>query len=530
MTSPPADVGTASVARPSRTSLANGDALIVAFVALALALAADPRGNFPLNDDWAYAHSVQWLLAEHRIRLSDWAAMNLLPQTLAGGVVAMLAGFSFESLRHLTQLVSVGVAVLALWWFRAVGLGRPASCVATLTLVAMPCWLPLAESFMTDLYAIAFALPAATLFVQALRAPTRKRIALATLLAALGMLQRQVVLVVPLAFGVAWIAAWFLAPPPTRTSPARRLATAVVPVLVVVAVEFAYRAYLASGPGIPSAQRVIHERVLDAIARTIDNDGGYYRHWVVSNAFAIAAYIALFAAPFALWHGTRGRPARAGLLLVAAIAVLAMALTGFWPPWRGNHVVDAAGIGPFTLYDAQPRGLFPLDRSAGPFWIGVGVLAASGFAALCRVGWVALRAVAARRDDTPLLVFLVTMTVAYVAPFVLTDFTDRYLLFVLPFVLALIAIAEPPGAGLPRRALAIVVIIAALVIEALAVHDYFAWNRARWDAIRDAQAQGATPSTLDGGFEYNGYFGYEARLRTREDRQRDAVGERRGRA
>ncbi|HWC45366.1 MAG TPA: hypothetical protein VG868_04560, partial [Casimicrobiaceae bacterium] len=151
------------------------------------------------------------------------------------------------------------------------------------------------------------------------------------------------------------------------------------------------------------------------------------------------------------------------------------------------------------------------DRSAGPFWIGVGVLAASGFAALCRVGWVALRAVAARRDDTPLLVFLVTMTVAYVAPFVLTDFTDRYLLFVLPFVLALIAIAEPPGAGLPRRALAIVVIIAALVIEALAVHDYFAWNRARWDAIRDAQAQGATPSTLDGGFEYNGYFGYEAR-------------------
>lgn len=31
-----------------------------------------PAGNFPTNDDWAYAHSVQWLLTEHRIRLSDW--------------------------------------------------------------------------------------------------------------------------------------------------------------------------------------------------------------------------------------------------------------------------------------------------------------------------------------------------------------------------------------------------------------------------------------------------------------------------
>jgi hypothetical protein len=65
---------------------------IIVLVQIAALLAADPRGNFPLNDDWAYAHSVRWLLDEHRIRLSDWIAMNLLPQTLLGSAVAAIAG------------------------------------------------------------------------------------------------------------------------------------------------------------------------------------------------------------------------------------------------------------------------------------------------------------------------------------------------------------------------------------------------------------------------------------------------------
>ena len=42
------------------------------------------------------------LFDEHRIRLSDWIAMNLLPQTLMGGAAAAIVGYSFAALRHLT--------------------------------------------------------------------------------------------------------------------------------------------------------------------------------------------------------------------------------------------------------------------------------------------------------------------------------------------------------------------------------------------------------------------------------------------
>ena len=45
-------------------------ALLLA-VQLVVAAVVEPHGEFPIDDDWAYAHSVRWLLDEHRIRLSD---------------------------------------------------------------------------------------------------------------------------------------------------------------------------------------------------------------------------------------------------------------------------------------------------------------------------------------------------------------------------------------------------------------------------------------------------------------------------
>jgi len=496
----------AAVAAPTAGVAERHAVLVVAAVALVLSALVDPRGEFPVNDDWAYAHSVQWLLAEHRIRLSDWIAMNLLPQTLIGGAAAQIAGFSFSLLRHVTQLVSIAVAVLTLRWFLATGLTRRDALVATLTVVAMPCWLPLANSFMTDLYAMLFALPAATLFYRALRQPTPALIAVATVLAAIGMLQRQVVAVVPAAFLVAWLAA------NRRWRPAT-LATGVLPLTVVLAAELAYQTWLAHGPGVPEAQQYAHGRVLPALAKIARNEGGWYRNWAVSNLLSIFAYLGLFVAPWAMWRGVSlQRPARWGVVALAVGIAVAMALTGLWPPWREHHLIDAAGIGPFVLYDAQPRGLAPLDRSPGVLWRIAGVGAALGIAALCRTALVVLRGQAAgvARDAGERL-FLLALVGAYLTPFVVTDYIDRYLLFVLPFVLALMAHGEPGSPSILVRGVALAWLGVALALGTMATHDYFAWNRARWDAIHAAEGLGATPATLDGGFEYNAYHRFESR-------------------
>ncbi|MEP7182087.1 MAG: hypothetical protein ABI886_07870 [Betaproteobacteria bacterium] len=482
--------------------------LVVAAVALLSTLVVDARGEFPVNDDWAYAHSVQWLLAEHRIRLSDWIAMNLLPQTLAGGAVTLVAGFSFTALRHLTQAVAVGVALLTFHWFVATGLTRRDAMVAALVVIAMPCWPVLANTFMTDLYVLLFALPAAALFFRALRQPTATMLALATLLAAVAMLQRQVAAVIPAAFLVAWLAA-------NRPWRWRTVAIGVAPLAAVLAVELAYHAYLAQGPGVPEAQQYLQGRVLPALGKIVDNEGGFYRGWVVGNLGSIAAWLGVFAAPWVLWLGLpRARSARAGVLVLAALLVAATFATGLWPPYRDHNVIDAAGIGPFVLYDGQPRGLAPLDRSPGLLWRVAGVAAAFGLAALLRTLLVTLRTVT--RDasgDRGERLFLLAMIGGYVAPFIVTDYIDRYLLFVLPFVLALVARGEPQHSGPLARGIALAWIAGVLALSAMATHDYFAWNRARWAAIHAAEALGATPATLDGGFEYNAYHRFEEKPR-----------------
>jgi hypothetical protein len=60
---------------------------------------------------------------------------------------------------------------------------------------------------------------------------------------------------------------------------------------------------------------------------------------------------------------------------------------------------------------------------------------------------------------------------------------------------------------------AIAWIALSLCIGAMATRDYFIWNRARWDLIGQAERLGATPETLDGGFEYDGLKRYETKPR-----------------
>jgi hypothetical protein len=479
--------------------------LIVVAVQVAILALSRASGDFPINDDWAFAHSVRWLLDEHRIRLSDWIAMNLLPQTLLGAGASALLGFSFLTLRHVTQLASVVVALALLHWFVAVGLARRDALIASLVVMAMPCWPVLSNSFMTDTYGMLFAVPAATLFLRTLRAPSAGTLAAATLLAAAGVLQRQVVLVVPAAFLVAWLAA----NRPWRT---RTLAIGVVPIGVAVAVELAYHTYLALGPGVPEGQQYIQGRVLPALFKTLVNEDRY-AVWVASNITTLAGYLGLFIAPWALWCGalTRGRE-RWALLAAAGLAAFMLAI-GWLPPFRDHNVLDAAGIGPHLLYDSWPSAPAAFDRSAGVLWRCAAVAAAYGMFVLVATTVRSVQAIArGAADDRVERLYLLALLGAYLLPFALTDYSDRYLLFVLPYALALVARCWTGPTGKVRIAAAIWIALA-LILGVAATHDYFAWNRARWDAIHAAEQFGATPDTLDGGFEYNAYYRFEIKPR-----------------
>jgi hypothetical protein len=212
--------------------------------------------------------------------------------------------------------------------------------------------------------------------------------------------------------------------------------------------------------------------------------------------------------------------------------------SGHLAPFHPDNVLDAAGIGPFTLYDALPRGLFQPDRAPGIVWPVATGVAAFGAMGLVVLALVTVRAVSRARaaPESPSFgprvatrwqLVLALAVLGQLAPFALTDYFDRYLLPVVPLLCALWALAWPrahahgsagatPEAGSAPRtapvrvrqigmALGAVWLVLSGAFAAFATHDYFAWNRARAAAIAAAERRGATPETLDGGYEYNGY-------------------------
>ena len=126
----------------------------------------------------------------------------------------------------------------------------------------------------------------------------------------------------------------------------------------------------------------------------------------------------------------------------------------------------------------------------------------------------AARAAAPRRSSIA-LVLATAATYCVVVSSI--DVFDRYLLFLVPFALALLATAvraqpaKPPAlAWVVGGALA----LGSLLWSVGATQEYLDWNRARWRAIAYlARDLGAGREQIDGGYEYGGWLNFDARFR-----------------
>lgn len=458
--------------------------LLLAFVPAALCAvllaAADPRGDFPLNDDFQYADSVFGLLRGTGLRLSPMAYASQVSHILPAVLPAWLFGPGDWVLRLWTMALGCLGAAAAALMARRFGAAAGAAILAGAVLACDPLHLAMSASFHMEVTLMLFVTASAWLFLEHLE--TRSAAALAGAGLALGAaaLTRQTALLA--AVGMAAVLAG------SGRLGRREAAALFLPPALMLG---AWSAWF----------HLVHGPTWAALS--------VRPAWPSSPPAVLAALRRL------------GDAAQTAALLLAPASLAGFrALRRLPRPGRGESA--ALGLVLLFAFDGWTRGGMPLMTNTLSR-IGLGVVTIGGPAAK-EAGWWGSAALWRAADAAALLSLLSLVRLMWrrpgavpeagraralcalaaapvLAAAVLGENYDRYLLAWLPCAAAA-AVWSCGAACRPAWGLAAALVMGAG--SAAGLRDYFAWNRARWEAGLRAVARGAPPEKVANGFDWDG--------------------------
>lgn len=489
----------------SRYSDLSAVLLLIAVWILAV-LAVDPIGNFPLNDDWAYASAVRALVQQGEIRLSGWTATNLIAQLLWGALFCLPFGFSFTALRVSTLVLAV-LGVLATYGLLREAQAKPGTAlIGAATLAFAPIYFALSFTFMTDVPFTAVATLSSWLLLRGLRRGGRTEIIAGLALAMTAILIRQIGLAIPIAFALAYVI--------KRGFGFRRVIEAITPITAGFAVQTAYQGWLHWLDRVPptfGAQIATIRTQLSLPWPTIIGDAAtIFFYFLVYTGFLLLPFLIVV---YRADSGRRERIVYLGAAGASAVVTVILAADRVLMPLHGN-VLSKAGIGPSDL--ASSPALFRLLMTFlaffGAFLQVPGLIRGSSIESFAsrRAGFGAQR--------PHVLAFALAIIAIEFAPMPFLGlgphgFYDRYLIVLLPWLMVILAGCDfaPPSS---RRRAAWVTGVAALVSMTAfsigATHDYMAMHRTHWAALDDTMRRyHVGPESIDGGFEFNAWYLYD---------------------
>jgi hypothetical protein len=447
--------------------------ILASAAAWAILFAALPpeRQNFPLDDDWAYARGAVKFAETHRVDYSHWAAMPQLGQWLWAYPFITTFGPTHIVLRVSTILLSwLGLCAFC-DLLAHLGVGRGPAALASTALALNPLFFLLQGTFMTDVPALSFALIALAFYFRALIRGEARWLVPATAVAILAVSTRQNTVVAPLVAGLL-----LLQRPMFRYRPLW-LGSVCLPLAAAVAIQYWFRQrpdVLIVDPHLPAPYALV------------------LFPFLICHFFGLASLPLL---PVGRWSFSWQRYA------VLAICMVAGAI--YWKVFEGY--LPFQGLFPYANNLLTPRGAFwakDLMRGDRPVLAGTGIRLLFTIAG-CLAGAVWGVRFLARCGETsdPLLWF----SLGQIPLILLAPLFDRYLLFLLPGALYFATPRKDGSAWSWAGALGALAILSALSVGLM--HDWLAWNSARWALGRRAiDEKHISAQDIEGGFEWDGTY------------------------
>jgi len=569
--------------------------MIICIVWMLIYVMIDHRGEFPLIDDWAYAHGVSGLLFDGVLKISDWVAMTQISHLFMGYGWSLVFGYSLEQLREMTLLISF-LGSFGMYWltgyftsdwrFRLVG---------TLVVVVNPIWLYLSHTFMTD---IPFTVLFLILIGVIVNRTERYRVGSAAhrlegqhvptgswTVSGMLILVGSVVLVLMRQTGLGLGFSFLLWVLLMSKDMRRRL---LVPALVLVGVQVLALVGYEWGMGAADALSTRYHGA-SSLGWILDRPW-----WLVRAGYYVLIqlqYVGLFLLPllpFVWWRwrvdGMRGYAN--WVYVAAAVVVLGVGVAvggdilmnprythlmqydtvghvmtidftyerlefgrNLYPLWVVLHALGmvqlflllVVGSASWTTYSAHVREWStvpeqPYVRSRGPAFV-------RGLRALWQQGAARTEQRGTAGFDAP-VVWILLILAGYTVFISIGQFVfDRYVMLQLPLaVLVTLSVlktehredreaygttgskrpslsmesADQQGENwaiaqrdrsIGNRGIVVSVVFLSLsfMFATIGTHDSFEWNRVRFDAIEELEAQGISPHQIDGGAEYNSW-------------------------
>lgn len=486
--------------------------LMLTGIWVSLVLLVDPRGNFPMLDDWSYGRSVKHLLEHGVLRYDGWNAPTLFLQVLYGAAFAWPSGFSFETLRLSTLVAGLAGGIGTFLLLREAAATRVVALTGSLALMLSPSYFQHSFTFMTDVPFTALVVFSSLFFLRALRTGSVRSIAMGSVLACCATLVRQPGIMIPVAFGIATLA--------TNPFSARLLARATVPGLAATATYLAYSAvikHLEMEPvllGTSQGILLAYFQGRDLLPGTL---------WLLNRARIVFADVSLMILPLLIVLGgyAASRRWRAGHLL--AVLALALALVFALSIGLGASDLPYKVLSPMPLVMVGQADWGPSDEHhrlrPALVWTQLAAVSLMAFVLMSRaIRDSAKPAGRTLQFDRAGAIFGSCASALLMAPFLFSHLYERYLIPVIPVAMvALACLAKPQAAGVRRAWNRSTVVMAALTLLGFGMlsvafaHDNLLWNRLRWQAVDVLVDQmKVDPAAIDGGLSVSGWYLFPA--------------------
>lgn len=474
--------------------------LILFILPLICILLVDPRGEFPLNDDWAYTLAAKYFAETSHLALSTHGAMSLVWQVIYSGGLLKILGFSFTSLRILTLVIAMLNNQIFFSIFNKLSKNSTLSLIAVLAVFFNPIYFNMAFTFMTEVHFLFW-------FGLSIWCILNEKFWLASLFAALSFLIRQHGILIPVAQILALLYLKFKEGRLTYIKEFLQI------LLLPLVAFFIYQYWSNHIHGVaPSYLRKFE----------LLKDFGAVQFGL--NFFGSLSYLSWFLFPIILIYSWENLQRRKWLISIVAVAFTCIIIQKLLPqnfgavlspvprPYRIqmpylSNILYNFGLGPITLTDVYKGGEPTPNGIPAVFWEFITAWVWASIA-----GFVMLFSKAIKSKKEPFIVFcfiLLSMLVALeivISPKKDGGLFDRHLL---NYLIPATAIFLSFNVKLTKKkifASCSYLLLAAFFCIA-GTHDYLAWNKARWDGARLLMNElNVPPNKIDGGFEFNGWY------------------------